>query len=226
MARPKGKQINQLVGKAYWNTTGVAIPAATTVSVTSLLTGLTPAGSDSALGIYTTSPQNKVFLRESGTGKALRDEAHGSSVFARLTEAADAWTLAFFSLVAGVETPFDFTGHALQGQNFDFRYCESVQFGNLPPTAIVNVGEGIDEISSASALTHQHVVDHPTIATNGQTAITLSQTPKDANDVVLIVNGIQYALTTDYTISGTTLTWLDTDFTLETTDKVSVEYAY
>lgn len=226
MPRPKGKQINQLVGKSNWNTTGVALPSATTVAVTSLLTGLTPAGSDSALGIYTTSPQNKVFLRESGTGKALRDEVHGSSVFARLTEAANVWTLSFFSLVAGVETAFDFTTHTLVGQNFDFKYYESVQFGDLPPTNVVTVGESIDVSSGQSALTHQYVVDHPTISANGQTAITLSQTPKDTNDVVLIVNGIQCTLTTDYTISGTTLTWLDTDFTLETTDEVRIEYAY
>lgn len=39
-----------------------------------------------------------------------------------------------------------------------------------------------------------------------------------------VVNGVEYAKTTDYTIVGTTATWLDTPFTLEATDRVLIKY--
>ena len=226
MAKVKGKQINQLVGQANWNTTGIAIPSASSLTVTSAFTGKVSGGSDSVSGVYTTPPHNKIFLRESATGRPLPDLVTQSSVFARLTESGGTWTLSFYSLIAGVETAFDFTGHDLAGENFDFRWCESVQIGVSSPTAIVYAGEGIDEFDPSSPASHLHIVENLTITSNGQTGFALAQTPKDVNDVTVKVNGLSYAITTDYTISGTTLTWLDTDFTLATTDVLTVEYAY
>ena len=59
--------------------------------------------------------------------------------------------------------------------------------------------------------------------TTGQTVFTLGSTPTPES-VVFIVNGVSYVPTVDYTVSGVTVTWLDTDFTLETTDEVVITY--
>jgi hypothetical protein len=60
------------------------------------------------------------------------------------------------------------------------------------------------------------------ITSPGQTVFTLLFTPVDDAQVQVYVNGQQQTPTTDYTVSGTTLTWLDTDFTLETDDELRV----
>lgn len=59
---------------------------------------------------------------------------------------------------------------------------------------------------------------------NGQTIFILSKTYEVGGFVQFFVNGIKYDLTVDFTISGTTVTWLDTPFTLTTTDLVSIHY--
>jgi hypothetical protein len=226
MAKIKGKQINQLVGQANWNTIGIAVPSASTLVVTTAFTGKTPGGSDTVAGVLTTPIYNKVFLRESANGKPLTDPVDGVSVFARLTEASGTWTLSFFVLVNGIETPFDFTGHPKVGQKFDFRWCEVVQLADSSPTTIVYAGEGIDEFDPSSPTNHIHIQETFTITTNGQTVFSLTQTPKDTANVIFFVNGIAYNITIDYTVVGTTLTWLNVDFTLQTSDRVTAEYAY
>jgi hypothetical protein len=61
-------------------------------------------------------------------------------------------------------------------------------------------------------------------ATAGQTVFTLSDTPASLATFSMYVNGIIYDDVTDYTISGTTLTWLDTGFVLEAGDKILARY--
>ena len=234
MAKIKGKQINQLIGQSHWNTTGTAIPSASSATITSLFSGKTSGGSSTTAGVFTTVPHNKIFMREADTGKAIESGSNGSTVFARLTEATGTWTLTFYILVAGIETAYDFSAdydggaHPLAGDNFDFRWCESVQISDSAPTAIVYAGEGIDEFDPSSPTAHQHVRETIVVTSNGQTGFALSQTPKDVNDVMMEVNGVAYenGAGKDFSVSGTTATWLDNDFTLETTDEVIFEYAY
>jgi hypothetical protein len=61
------------------------------------------------------------------------------------------------------------------------------------------------------------------VVTNGQTMFTLSMTPSDTTLVTMEVNGVDYRSTTFLTISGTTLTWLDT-FVLSSSDVVDIVY--
>lgn len=236
MAKIKGKQIDQLVGQAHWNTTGIAIPSAASVTVTTAFAGKVSGGSNAAVGVFTTNPNNKIFLRESATGKAIASGTGetSSSVFGRLTESTGTWTLSFYTLVGGIETAYDFStdynagAHPLAGDNFDFRWCESVQIKDSAPSAVVYAGEGIDEFDPSSPTNHQHVAETIAVTSNGQTGFALSQTPKDVADVVMTVNGVRYEYGggKDYTISGSTVTWLDTDFTLATTDEVIFTYEY
>lgn len=60
-------------------------------------------------------------------------------------------------------------------------------------------------------------------ATAGQTSFTLPSTATDPDTYNLTVNGIEYSRGTDYIVSGTTLTWLDT-FVLAAGDRVIVVY--
>ena len=61
----------------------------------------------------------------------------------------------------------------------------------------------------------------PTLA---QTAFVLAATPADTSDVRVFVNGVKYIVTSDFTVSGTTVTWLDTPFALDTLDTVEIVY--
>lgn len=226
MAKVKGKQINQLVGQSHWNTAGLALPASSSLTVTGLFLGNVSGGSDVNAGVFTIAPHNKVFLRESATGKPLKDYIDGVSIFARLTESGGTWTMTFYVLIAGIETPFDFSGHDSVSKNFDFRWCESIQIGGSSPTAIVYAGEGIDEFDPSSPTSHIHEVETLSISVNTQTGFVLAHVPKDVTKVDVYINGIGYSAEMDYVVVGTSLTWLDVDFTLATTDKLIVEYAY
>ena len=60
--------------------------------------------------------------------------------------------------------------------------------------------------------------------TLGQTVFTLTPGPSETRSLSLFVNGVRADDVTDFTVVGTTLTWLDTDFSLDTSDKVIVRY--
>ena len=62
--------------------------------------------------------------------------------------------------------------------------------------------------------------------TLGQTVFALSFPYAGSGDPVwLTVGGIAFELGVDYTLVGTTLTWLDVDFTLDATDRIVIIYA-
>lgn len=62
------------------------------------------------------------------------------------------------------------------------------------------------------------------IPTLGQVTFILSTTPTDAFSFSLHVNGVVYDDISDFIVSGTTLTWLNTPFSLDTTDQLIAKY--
>lgn len=62
------------------------------------------------------------------------------------------------------------------------------------------------------------------VSGGGQTAFALSFVPNSPGDVMMYVNGIAYRNTTDFSVAGSTLTWLDNVFVLEAGDGVLVDY--
>lgn len=62
--------------------------------------------------------------------------------------------------------------------------------------------------------------------TLGQVSFILSNTPLTTDRVQMYVNGVEYeqGAGKDFTVSGTTVTWLNTPFTLETDDSVAFRY--
>ena len=223
------KQIDMLVGQVQWST-NLVLGSSTSQSVTTFFTGKSSGGTDTTAGVVASAPNNKIWLRLAGSGHQITDEVNGVSVFGRLTETSGAWTLSYFSLVNGTETPFDFTGHPSSGSNINFRWCEVVQAANFKPTSVVSAGEGIDQYDASSVASHQHINDVIAITTDGQTSLTLSETPKDGADVILIINSAVYNQPESFSVTGTTVTWTATagtgGFDLETTDKVVAQYEY
>jgi hypothetical protein len=228
--RIKAKQIDALVGQARWNTSGIAIPNGSAVVVSAHFNGRLGGGSDLVAGVYTQSPQNKVYLRDKLSNKAITDGTFDNNqVYARLSEIENVWTLSFFTAPGGAESPFNFIGHPdLVGDLFDYRWCESIQLANAMPTAIVDVGESIDEILATSPAAHVHMQEELTVTADGQTSLTLAAAPKDPLDVVLTVNGLRYnnGVGKDFTVTDKTVIWTNLSFALETTDSVVVDYAY
>jgi hypothetical protein len=222
------KQIDFLVGQQKWNTSGATLPTnGTPKDVTSLFTGKTAGGSDLQSGVYTSSPQNKIYIKKSGDSKYIADPATGLQIYARLTEATGVWSLSFFTSPAGVESAFDFSGHDDAGDAFDFRWCETTQAANTLPTRIVDAGETIDELLLNTTITsHRHETDAIVVATNGQTVFSSALTgiPTDGAHSELLINGIAYNNPADYTTSGQNLTWANTLFSLETTDEIYICY--
>ena len=60
----------------------------------------------------------------------------------------------------------------------------------------------------------------------GQTTFILAETYSAGGFSDLSINGATYAQDTEYTVSGTTLTWLDVGFTLDTLDRLVLRYEF
>jgi len=60
--------------------------------------------------------------------------------------------------------------------------------------------------------------------TNNQVTFVLSSSPLDPSSVNFEVNGVTYDDVDDFTILGNTVSWLDTEFQMQTTDHVVVRY--
>jgi hypothetical protein len=61
-------------------------------------------------------------------------------------------------------------------------------------------------------------------AAKAQTQFHLTKTPSDPQQVTFIVGGVIQELGVDYTVSGSTVTWLGASFVIEAGDKVRVDY--
>lgn len=59
--------------------------------------------------------------------------------------------------------------------------------------------------------------------TASQTIFTVAETPSDPTDVNFRLNGVSYETGVDFSVSGTTVTWLKA-ITLDTTDLVEITY--
>jgi hypothetical protein len=60
--------------------------------------------------------------------------------------------------------------------------------------------------------------------TAAQITFILSQGPEDTTSVFFIINGVTYDDQSDYSVSGQTVTWLNTLFLMEVGDKVIIKY--
>lgn len=104
-----------------------------------------------------------------------------------------------------------------------------LQFRSLIGSGGVSVISGSDSITiyttpGGGTLFEEYVQDD-NVTVNGQTTFTLDLPPVDPNDVVMYVNGHAYNQFEDFTVSGTSITWLNASFSLETSDEVKFTYS-
>jgi hypothetical protein len=218
MALIKAKQIDKLLGTLRRFDAAFTLAATGSVSLATAFTGKTAGGSDTAAGVFTTAPTNKVVLISDLTGSVIDDGA-GNSVYGRIN---GAFNCSFFTVLAGVETAYTvLAGNPAVGATVSVVYAESVQLKDIAATDVVNGLDAIDE-TDADPNAHSEKSENITVGSNGQTAFTLTSVPKAAS-VKIFING---QLETTFTHVGvsTSVTWLNTDYALETTDTFRAVY--
>lgn len=86
--------------------------------VSTQMTGKTPGGGATTVGVVTTAPYNKCEIRDSSTLTYL-ESGTGERVYARLTESSSVWTLSYYTNISGVETAYN-----LPSTNIDVFFVE------------------------------------------------------------------------------------------------------
>lgn len=218
------KQIDRLQGTLKRAAAAATILTGTgTYVVTPSMAGSPASGSDSVSGVLTAAPQNKVNLNRSANGRAL-EKADGTRIFGRITFAATVFTLTLYvSDGAGGETPYSpVAGDALNNVSIDIIYGEVVKWENILPTQIVNGLDSLDDVAT-DPNSHLKQIDNYAAPTLNQTAFALSQTPK-AGSVQFYINGMAMMPGVDFTVAGSTITYVPTDFAVATTDKAWAVY--
>lgn len=220
------KQIARLEGTLKRAADAVTLLTGTgAYTVTSSMGGSAGAGSDSAAGVFTASPQNKAVLVRRDTGKAV-ETAAGLRIFGRITIALTVFTLTLYvSDGAGGETAYTpVGGDALNNVHVDMIYGEVIPWEQKLPSQIVNALDSLDDTDVFSdPNSHVKQIDPFLTPTASQTSFTLTQTPK-AGSVQMFINGLMQKPTVDFTVSGSTVTFNAVDHSIATTDVVHFAY--
>lgn len=83
-------------------------------------------------------------------------------------------------------------------------------------------GGGLTEIDLTVLQVGRPVVDVLTINSNGQTSFSLTATPLVSAAVHIFLNGVRQRHTTDFTVSGTSITWVSSTSLLTSDSLVAV----
>lgn len=109
----------------------IVAPSATTIIVTTEMSGKTPGGGTSTKGIVTAAPNNRVILTDTNLDDFLDGSPEGNKVYGRITESGGVWTLSFFSFDESTgETAFDAT--ALSGATIQWYVQEVFGLDSFP----------------------------------------------------------------------------------------------
>jgi hypothetical protein len=114
----------------------ITAPSASTLDVTSRFVGIPAGGSSTKEGVVTQSgsPDNLCYFLDA-SGNEIKSAA-GNRLYGRLTvdseSAPTAWTLHFYTEIAGVETADDLTGTPLAGATLTWVVTRSYRLDHLP----------------------------------------------------------------------------------------------
>lgn len=218
MSLIQAKQINKLLGSLRAFNSAFTLAAGGTVNLATTFTGKTPGGSDTAAGVFTSAPHNRVAFTDEVTGNAITD-GNGNQVYGRIDSA---FLCTFYTIVVGVETAYTvLAGNSSVGNTIKVTYGEAVQLKDINATDVINGLDTVDE-SDVDDRVHAELIETLAIGANGQTAFTLGSAPK-AGSVKLFVNG-QFARTFTHAGVSTSVTWVNTDYSLATTDELVAVY--
>jgi hypothetical protein len=207
-----------IIGFAASGTSNVVTPEITAAAASDGVP--VQVGTSNTEGFITTGANNKALLVDNVTKGAI-DDGEGNEVFGRLTEAAGVYTLSYFSIQSGVESPV-----TLPATTIDFFVNYNYSFKNLPNDILVRVnGTIVGEDPSSTA--GRPIRNEKVTVTALNTLADLSFTPID-NSVALYVNGKAETegASESFTRVGKVLTWdaIDAGYDLETTDDVTAHY--
>jgi hypothetical protein len=231
MARRKLKQITGIF-TAFVGVSTFAATAANNNTVTaSITTALSTAGRGGTSvplqisgtvdtkGVVTTSTKNRVEIYKTSDGSKLADLA-GNEVYGRLTEAAGAYTLSYFTNVAGVETAFVMTAG-----NIDFEFEYRFEISELPEDFAVGIKSRRvkDDVAGGSGAPYSEILT-PTAL---NTLPALAKTPIGISTLKLFVNGdVLNSQLGEFTLAAKTITLVPASvgYPIDTTDAVVAYY--
>jgi hypothetical protein len=98
----------------------------TSTDVSTELTGKLPGGSNTNVGVYTSSPENICDIYTLDTHQQIED-SEGQKVYGRITESSGTWTLSFYTNEAGTET-----AHSLSSQDIRVYFAEVFTMATRP----------------------------------------------------------------------------------------------
>lgn len=116
--------INQF--NAQMQTVTVNSASGTSMVITSQMTGRSPGGTTTSVGVITTAPNNKNMILDALTQTFIED-TEGQRVYGRITESAGTWTLSFFTNEGGTETPYN-----LASTNISVYFLEVFTLASVP----------------------------------------------------------------------------------------------
>lgn len=228
----KPKQINKVLAcpvcitgftSTISTTDIVTIPLGTALSTAGVGSASVPlvvSANDTTPGIITTGINNRVELWDDTTKEKLQDGS-ANEVYGRLTEAAGVYTLSYYSLVSGSETPF-----TMDARDLEFCFNYRFEFKDLSGDCL---------LSSSS----RNVNDDPRVSKQGtcfceeltvtglNTISNITYTPSSFPCYDLKVNGVVIAVggSGPVAISGKVVTWDNTNFyDVEVDDCVTICY--
>ena len=221
------KQINKLIdsnGSSAGFTTTTATSDNVTTEVQAVLGGLglvELVATTTVAGVLT-SDNNRVEIYDNVTKQKV-DDGDGNEVYGRMTGTVGAWTLSYYSLVAGVETAFTF-----DASDIDFDFGIRFEFKDLPMNAIRAVKQKVnDDLSQTGGHLYAESI---TIAVQN-TVPDVTRQPSDTGTFRLVVNGkdeFTFAPTPAVTAStaNKTVAWsaANAGYNLDTTDEVVAIY--
>lgn len=94
---------------AQWQRIQIISVSGTSFNVSGYLAGKVPGGGSAALGVITTPPSNRCYLKDTSTETYIED-VDGQRIYGRITEIGGAWTLSFFTNESGVIDPAAISG--------------------------------------------------------------------------------------------------------------------
>lgn len=181
--------------------------------------------STSQVGVITTGSDARVEIVDSSTKKKIAD-ASSNEVYGRLSESSGAYTLSYFSLVAGSETAY-----TIPSTSIDFYFNYRYDLYRLPSNFAISLGARVvsNDPASVGGSTARWVTEKLTV-TALNTLSALSNAPTVTTNIFLIVNGkTENAFgggSAAFSVSGTTVSWsaANAGYPLETTYDVIAYY--
>lgn len=234
----KIKQINpgQALFSGSVQVNGFTASTGITTCTAALTTALSGAGrggvtvplqvslTEDAIGVITTGANNLCELFDSATKEKLKDGL-GNELYGRLSESAGAYSLSYYSLVAGVETGFNFTAP----KNIDFRFNYRFDGASLPTDFVLSANaRSVNQDPSGRGGGSPYAEKLTVTALN--TLTDLAKTPAANTTLRLIVNGESVdafdGSSAPFELAGKTIVWSATNakYSLETTDRVIARY--